>query len=199
MLNWPNRITIARILLTPLLVMLAIRADEGPEYRGWMLLLFVALALTDAVDGFLARTLKQKTPLGTFLDPLADKILLATATVLLVCPIWPAAKSNDLERLMPPSIAIIVISRDVLLALGSLLAFMLTGNVVIRPSVLGKLTTAAQIVMVVAALASAPDWLLPGVFWTAAALTVASFLGYTYDWTRQLALFGGPAGENPKS
>ena len=193
MINWPNRITIGRILLTPLLVMVAIRADEGPHYRTWTLLLFIGLALTDAVDGFLARALKQKTSLGTFLDPLADKLLLATATVLLVVPIWPDPAGGALTRLMSPTVAVIIISRDVLLALGALLTFILTGNLAIRPSILGKLTTATQVAMVVGALLPAPDWLRPPLFGGAALFTIASFLGYTYDWTKQLSIFGEPA------
>ncbi len=190
MLNWPNRITIARILLTPVLVMLAIRADDGPQFRAWTLALFVILALTDAVDGFLARTLKQKTELGTFLDPLADKVLLVTATVLLVCPLWPDAAAGARTRILPASIAVIVISREVLLALGTLLIFVLAGNVVIRPSVLGKLTTLVQIAMIAGTLAGVREPVRTPLLWGTALITIASFVGYAYDGCRQLARIG---------
>lgn len=190
MLNWPNRITIARIVLTPVLVMLAIRADEGPQFRTWTLTLFVVLVLTDAVDGFLARALKQKTELGTFLDPLADKVLLVTATILLVYPLWPDEEAGARMRLLPPSIAVIVISREILLALGTLLIFVLAGNVVIRPSVLGKLTTVAQAAMIAGILMGTREPVRTPLLWGTAFITIASFAGYAYDGCRQLARIG---------
>lgn len=187
MLNWPNRITIARILLTPGLVMLAIRADEGPHIRTWTLLLFAGLVLTDAVDGFLARALKQKTELGTFLDPLADKLLLTTAMVLLVCPLWPDPATGERGRLLPASVAVVVISREIILAIGTLLLFLLKGGVAIRPSVLGKLTTVAQAGMVAGILAGLGEPWRGALLWGTALVTVASFVGYAYDGCRQLA------------
>lgn len=197
MLNWPNRITLARILATPLLVMVAIRADEGPAYRAWTLALFVLLALTDAVDGFLARALKQKTPLGTFLDPLADKILLTTATILLVCPLWPDPATGEPARLLPPSVAVVLISRDLILSLGAVLIFILTGTVDVRPSLLGKVTTAFQIAMVVGLLLPVSAWFRAPLLGGVVAVTVASAVGYVYDGCRQLARLGSAPGRPP--
>ena len=190
MLNWPNRITIARILLTPVLVMLAIRADEGPQFRTWTLVLFVALVLTDAVDGFLARALKQKTELGTFLDPLADKVLLTTALVLLICPLWPDPAAGTRVRLLPASVAVVIISREVILALGTLLIFVLAGSVTIRPSILGKLTTVLQSAMIAGTLWGTAEPVRTPLLWGTVLVTVASFVGYAYDGCRQLARIG---------
>lgn len=191
-MSWPNRITIARILLIPLLVMTAIRSDQGERYRYFTLWIFLGLSLTDALDGFLARALKQRTQLGTFLDPLADKLLLTTATILLVCPIWLDPATGQLTRLLPVSIAVVTISRDLLLAIGALIVFMMTGDLKVRPSAIGKITTFAQIAMVVAALLPPLAALRRGVFWTAAALTLASLVGYTIDWCRQMSILGEP-------
>ena len=83
-LNWPNRITIARIVLVGPLVICLLRLNSGWEHwRHLALALVTITALSDALDGFLARRLGEETPLGRFLDPVADKLLIACAVVLL--------------------------------------------------------------------------------------------------------------------
>ncbi len=131
-MNLPNIITIIRILLVPLLVifLLAGRYDLG-------LLVFVSAGLGDALDGFLARVLDQRTEFGAHLDPIADKLLLVTSCVTLAV----------LGRL-PGWVAVVIVSRDIII-LGGIGVLMLNGlSPGIRPTMLSKVTTFFQLVTV---------------------------------------------------
>ena len=103
--------------------------------------IFSLAVVTDAVDGYIARMHSQKTILGSFLDPLADKLLLTTAFVSL-------AMIGNLPIRLPPWVPLIVISRDVIIILGAALIQINTGRLDIRPSVWGKLTTFLQMATV---------------------------------------------------
>ena len=175
MLNLPNRLTILRILMAPVIVILVV-------YRmpGWTLAAFSIAALTDALDGFIARTRGQRTELGRILDPLADKLLLTSAFVAL-------AALGEIRRWL----AIIVVSRDLILVGGSLLNYLLLGKLRVSPSPLGKLTTGLQFALVIAAVL---DDLWPGaarglplLTWATAAATVLSGLDYVVRGSRALA------------
>jgi cardiolipin synthase len=131
-LNLANKLTILRILTIPIYILCVLQ-----DYPLFALLVFILAALTDALDGFIARTKNQKTPLGTILDPLADKLLLTTAFLLLAIKYPPLVW-----------IAVVVISRDVMLSLGTLVAYMILGNVNISPNWLGKITTTIQLITV---------------------------------------------------
>jgi len=135
----PNLLTILRVLLTPLLVIFLLenRLIEA-------LIVFAVAGITDALDGLIARLYKQKTRLGAFLDPLADKLLLATTYVLLA-----------FQNLVPSWLTVIVLSRDVLIVLGVFVLFMQDLPFEIRPSLASKLTTCAQIVTAITAMATA--------------------------------------------
>ncbi|MCH7646671.1 MAG: CDP-alcohol phosphatidyltransferase family protein, partial [Nitrospinae bacterium] len=111
-MNLPNGITLLRILVIPFFVMLLIYGMAG-----WALGVFILTAITDAIDGYIARTRKQRTPLGEVLDPLADKLLLTTAFITLAY-----------LRILPAWLAILVVSRDVILVFGSLLLHLITGS-----------------------------------------------------------------------
>jgi cardiolipin synthase len=174
-LNLPNRLTILRILMAPVIVICVV-------YRrpAWALGLLCAAALTDALDGFIARTRGQRTELGRILDPLADKLLLTSAFVAL-------AVLGEIRRWL----AIIVVSRDLILVGGSLLTYLLLGKLRVAPSPLGKATTGLQLALVIAAVL---DDLLPGaapglriLTWATAAATVASGLDYVVRGSRALA------------
>jgi cardiolipin synthase len=128
-LNIPNTLTIARILIIPVFVT-SILYDR---YR-YALYLFVAAALTDALDGFFARLADQKTPLGTFLDPLADKFLLVSSFVLFAIYGW-----------IPKWLTITVISRDLIVVIGWLLLYMITHSANVEPVLLGKAAIALQL------------------------------------------------------
>jgi cardiolipin synthase len=128
-LNIPNTLTIARILIVPVFV----TSILYNRYR-YALYLFVVAALTDALDGLFARLANQKTPLGTFLDPLADKFLLVSSFVLFAVYGW-----------IPKWLAIAVISRDLIVVIGWLLLYMITHNAKVEPVLLGKTAIALQL------------------------------------------------------
>ena len=128
-MNIPNLLTLIRIILTPLFVIFMIQG----KYLG-ALLAFTCAGLTDALDGLIARWLKQRTKIGAVLDPIADKALLSTSYVI-----------TAITHMIPPWLAVIVISRDIIILLGVLILFLFKGGVEIRPSILGKLTTLIQL------------------------------------------------------
>src|SRR5687767_11647219 len=170
--NW---LTLLRILLVPVFVMLLVYRRPGAA-----LVVFATAALTDLLDGYVARRNRHESRLGAFLDPLADKMLLiasfATLTYLKVLPAW---------------IMIVVVSRDAILMLGALLVHMVGGRIYPRPSLAGKLATFFQILTVLAGLLTRYfDWRQPvalqTVIWIAAAFTVVSGLQYIVQGMRYL-------------
>ncbi len=132
MLTLANRLTILRILMTPVIIVLLLYREIGAAFG-----MFLLAGVTDGLDGFFARRRGQRTALGMVLDPLADKLLLMSAVVVL----------TKLKEL-PSWFAIIVVSRDLILIGGALILYMFIGKVSLPPSWLGKLTTVLQIVTV---------------------------------------------------
>lgn len=173
MLNLPNRLTILRILMAPVITILLLY-----NFRGVALGMFVLAGLTDALDGFLARTRGEKTPLGRVLDPLADKLLLTSCFVTL----------TFVTRTLPRWLTVIVVSRDLILVGGALLLYIFTGKLGLSPSSVGKLTTGLQLATVLYTLVTLGDagWpLLSLTLVTAtAASTVASGLDYIFRGAR---------------
>lgn len=144
-MNLPNSITLLRILLTPAFISCILYYKAGNDYLRFMALgIFTAAVLTDAADGLLARMLKQKTTIGTILDPIADKLLLITAFISLAN--WPA------EVRLPLWVPVIVVSRDIFIALGIAVIFIISGVVNISPSPLGKITTFFQMATIISVL-----------------------------------------------
>lgn len=141
-MNLPNKITITRIILVPFFIAAIVygRMDIA-------LVFFVLAVISDGIDGFIARTTNQKTELGTILDPLADKLLLVSAFICLAM-VNPAVFPIRL----PPYVPIIVISRDAILVIGALIVHVVTGNVKISPSAIGKITTFFQMMAIVSIL-----------------------------------------------
>ena len=178
-LNWPNRISIARILFVAPLVICLLNLNSG--WSGWRHLalgLFVATALSDVLDGFLARRLKDETPLGRFLDPLADKLLVTCAVIVL------AIDGTAVEGFRLPSwVPVIAIGKDLLTVLGFGLVYATTGQFFIQPRVLGKACTLVQLVMIAFCLL-APDlapilqhpW--PVLYWLASGLAIVAVADY---------------------
>ena len=129
-----NKISIVRIILIPFFI-------TAVAYSRFdlALLVFIAAVISDGLDGFIARALKQKTQLGTILDPIADKLLLTSAYLCL------SIAGNIPQYLrMPPYVPIIVISRDVIIVIGSIVVYVVRGNINISPSPIGKITTFFQ-------------------------------------------------------
>jgi CDP-diacylglycerol--glycerol-3-phosphate 3-phosphatidyltransferase len=154
-LNWPMGLTMLRLLLLPvflyLLLLDAGPADTDRPHRWWALGVFAAMALTDKLDGYLARRLGQASHLGAMLDPIADKLLLMISLILL---------SSD--RVAPPGYAIplwvvaAVYAKDLLIVIGTLYVLSRVRDVHIKARWLGKISTALQLVLVLWTLL-APD------------------------------------------
>lgn len=132
----PNLLTLMRICLAPFLVA---AITEGHYQLSFIL--FVAAGLTDALDGFLARWLKQRSMLGHYLDPVADKLLLSTLFLVLLH-----------KGLMPVTVTVLVFGRDVGILLVAALLYAAVGRREFHPSVFGKANTLAQIAAVAAVL-----------------------------------------------
>ncbi len=166
--NLPNALTVIRIILIPVFITAVI-------YKKYQhaLFLFVLAAVTDLLDGYIARVTDQKTALGTFLDPLADKLLLTSSFILFSFKAW-----------IPLWLTIIVISRDVIVIIGWLLLYMITHDVRIDPVLLGKTAIAFQLLTLAVILLSVnmPSITIPRefLFVITAALTVLSGLQYVY-------------------
>jgi cardiolipin synthase len=170
--NLPNTLTIGRIVIIPVFITAVIYQRHRDA-----LILFVAAAVSDLLDGFLARATNQKTALGTFLDPLADKFLLVSSFILFSVYGW-----------IPLWLTITVISRDLIVVTGWLLLYMITHNVRIETVLLGKAAIALQLITLALVLLSInlPSFRPPldTLFTATAALTVVSGLQYIYKGLR---------------
>jgi len=157
-----------RIVIIPLFVTAMIYS----QYR-YALYLFVAAALSDMLDGLLARLADQKTALGTFLDPLADKFLLVTSFILFSIYGW-----------IPKWLTIAVISRDLVVVIGWFLLYMITHSAAVQPVITGKIAIAMQLVVLAYVLVRINNPLLPplpkAVFLLTAGVTSFSGLHYIY-------------------
>lgn len=181
-MNLANRITFLRILFIPVFVIFLLYSHnkDSVHFRYVALLIFFVSILTDAIDGLIAQIRKEKTELGSFLDPLADKFLLATAFVLLVLmgevPVW---------------VAIVIISRDAILLIGwmVLCVFGQEGAAVIRPSALGKITTFLQMMTVLLLLLDVHHVYYSYIrylMYTMIGVTITSTLTYVFEGGRRL-------------
>jgi cardiolipin synthase len=132
LINIANVLTALRLVLIPLFAWLLIAGRE-PE----ALLVFVVCGVSDSLDGLLARRLNQRTPVGAYLDPIADKLLMATAFVVLAY-----------VRVVPRWLAVLVISRDVFILVGGALYLLLLPDAEVQPSAASKVNTAVQVLTV---------------------------------------------------
>ena len=169
--NLPNFITLARMLMTPLAVMMIISQRFLPAF-----LIFILAGVSDAVDGFIAKRFDLRSELGAYLDPLADKALLISIYVSLA-----------IYAGLPAWIAITVVSRDVMILVAVLVSWLLDKPVEIRPVWVSKLNTVAQIALAGVALGVRAYGLevplLQTVLqWTVAATTLASGGVYIAQW-----------------
>ena len=178
-LTIPNLITLFRIILTPLFIIFLIQGN----YRK-ALLVFVLAGVSDMADGLIARTWQQKSLLGSYLDPLADKILMAASFVTL-----------SIYHQIPSWLTVVVLSRDVILALGVVIFRLADIPLVIRPTLSGKWTTTFQLVTIgfvlLSKIVTFPRLFLLGLFWVTGALTIISGLQYFYRGIKQTNMFQG--------
>jgi cardiolipin synthase len=172
-----NLLTLLRMLLIPFFVILYVY-----EYRGWALVTFLTAALTDLFDGLLARAMGDKTTLGAWLDPMADKLLLVTMFVILTVP--GLATPNRL----PLWFTILVISRDVAIVATVAVVNLAIGPRTFRPSIYGKVATALYILTGVAALyfnyLGEPAVVFQALIWASLAITFVSAGHYAWQVAR---------------
>jgi cardiolipin synthase (CMP-forming) len=175
-LSLPNLITIARVLLVPVVIWAITSREMQIAF-----LLFLTAGLSDAVDGFLAKRLNMTTELGAHLDPLADKVLIVSIYVAL-----------GITDEIPRWLAILVVSRDLLIVGGVMLAWFLGKPVRVKPALVSKLNTVAQIVfacLVLAELAFRIDLqsVQTAIMALVAVLTLASIGFYVQQWVLHMS------------
>src|SRR3984885_2274588 len=181
----PNLLTLLRICLAPFLVAAIL---ENRFKVGFIL--FIVAGLTDALDGLLARWLKQRTVLGQYLDPVADKLLLSTLFLVLLH-----------EGLIPVRVTVLVFGRDVCILLVSAILYAAAGRREFKPSVFGKANTLAQVLAVAVVLlhqlTHAP-WVVAlraFALWATMILTVVSGLHYAWMAAHKPTASMHPAGK----
>ena len=179
----PNFLTVIRMVLVPVFVTLLFY-----QRFGWALAVFVIAGLTDGLDGLLARVLKQNSELGRILDPIADKLLLVTAFVVLsMRAIMPLPLPRHFP--VPFWVTAAVISRDIFIIVGAAAIYIVTGFRDFRPSLLGKINTVIQICAIIAVLIAAQfpsisGYYLPTVYTTVFAAALFSGVHYIFHASR---------------
>jgi cardiolipin synthase (CMP-forming) len=173
----PNQITFLRFVLLPVFLICLFY-----QRYGWALVLLLTAGLTDALDGLLARYLNQKSELGTFLDPVADKLLLSSAFVVLA-----------FKGVIGWWLTILVLARDVIILMTAAVILLVVGPRTFPPSLLGKTTTVLQILLVLVTVAAAAlespalHGAQRGLVYAVAAATVISGVHYSVTIARRLS------------
>lgn len=178
-LTIPNLLTFLRMALIPVFASLLFYG-----YSGWALAVFVIAGLSDGIDGFLARRFNQESELGTIIDPVADKLLMTTAFLILTIP-------NIFEPVrhlpVPFWVTAAVIGRDVLIITVAGAINVMTGFRGFRPSWLGKLSTLVQVIavgLILLAAVGGYSFYLPTVYTIVALLAAASGIHYIFHVAR---------------
>jgi len=154
--------------------------------------LFLAMAASDGVDGYLARKRNQITKLGAFLDPIADKLLVTCACLLLA-----SQRGHVGDFLLPPTVVVFIIGKDLFLLIGFTIVYLITSKIHISPVFVGKLATTLQLSMVAGVLI-APEisrvlpgwiWFLRVLWWSAAGTALLATLIYIRDGSRYIEAY----------
>ena len=196
-MSWANRMTILRILLVAPFVSCMLKINDAElsanmrdTIRYISFGIFLVMALSDALDGYLARTKKQITQLGAFLDPVADKLLITSACLLLSSQ---RGKVSD-DFLLPPTVVVLIIGKDLLLIIGFVIIYFLTAQLLVAPALIGKIANALQLSMV-GGILIAPEisavfpgwiWFLRTVWWSAAGTAILATLIYICNGSRYI-------------
>lgn len=195
-LNLANRITILRILLIIPFVSCMLKIND-PDLSLTMrqmmryisVVIFFVMAASDVADGMLARRKGQVTRLGSFLDPMADKLLMTCACLLL-----SSERASVGGFLLPPTVVVLIIGKDMFLLIGFIIVYFLTLQVRIVPVLIGKIATTLQLAMVAAVLLApeissvVPGWirLLRVLWWSAAGTAIIATLIYIRNGSRYI-------------
>ena len=184
-LNWPNRISLLRLLLVaPYVILLMNQNDPGWGWARYAALgIFIVMALSDALDGYLARRFQARTRLGAILDPMADKAMIICSVVLLSLPAGAVQGAA-----LAGWVVVLIVAKDLWLILGFLVVYLVTDRFRVRPTVAGKVCTVVQCLMVGLTLL-APDlnaaagglgtWAARAASWAAAAACAVAAFSYT--------------------
>ena len=174
-INIPNFITLGRVISVPVVFWLLLTGESKLAF-----IVFVAAGISDAVDGYLAKRFDWRTELGAYLDPLADKLLIVSIFIAL-----------GVKAELPLWLVIAVVSRDILIVLAIMLSWLLDHPVRIKPLVVSKANTVAQLVL--ASLVLADEGFLLGLdtlrivmVWVTGVLTLASLAAYLKAWLRHM-------------
>ncbi len=175
-LSIPNLITLGRAIIVPVVFWLLVSGQVQAAF-----ILFVIAGISDAVDGFLAKRYGWQTELGSYLDPLADKMLVVSIFIAL-----------GVLGALPSWLVIAVVSRDILIVIAIVLSWLLGHPVHIKPLAVSKANTVAQLTLAAMVLADEGFGLgMEGtrfvLVWITGALTVASLIAYLQSWLRHMA------------
>ena len=172
-----NQVTLLRMLLIPAFVILVVYG-----HFGLALLVFLIAGVTDALDGLLARLSDQRTSLGAWLDPMADKLLLVSTFVVLSVP------GLGLANRLPVWLTVCMISRDVVIILTVIIVNLAIGRRTFRPSIFGKIATGVYMVTAVTAMffnyRGYHSRLVDGLIYMSLAITAVSSLHYIWHARR---------------
>jgi CDP-diacylglycerol--glycerol-3-phosphate 3-phosphatidyltransferase len=198
-LNWATRITIFRILLIVPFVSFMLKMNDPAlgdlahsAVRYISICLFLMMGVSDGVDGYLARKRNQITKLGAFLDPIADKLLVSSACLLLA-----SQRGHIGDFLLPPTVVVFIIGKDLFLLIGFVIVYLITSKIHIAPVFVGKLATTLQLSMVagvliapeVSALLPGWIWFLRFLWWSAAGTALLATLIYIRDGSRYIEAY----------
>ena len=175
-----NKVTIGRIILVPFFVVqLLYYFQNGNELHRWLACgAFLTATISDFIDGWLARNRGQATQLGSYLDPIADKLLLFSGLILLTYE----SANNPFGQQIPLFLTVIVIGRDVIVVSGSALLYVVIGNVKVKPHAVSKAASVLQMVCIGWVLLKvSQSWSVDATFWLALAATACTiFTGVLY-------------------
>ncbi len=184
-MNLANQLTVVRILLVPVFIgLLLYYSPEKSFFKTAIIFVFLSACITDAMDGYAARRLNQKTTLGSYIDPLADKLLLLGGFLSLSF----MTHLPDLMR-VPAWVTISVITRDAVILIGSVMIFATTGKLKAEPLFIGKLTTVFQMLTLFVALLGISTPFHSLLYFSTVILTIVSGIQYLRLGARLLQPF----------
>lgn len=165
-----NKITLIRIVLIPVFIITLLQG-----LTPWPAVIFTITILSDALDGFIARRRKQITPLGSFLDPLADKLLMFSSYLVTaymhIIPLW---------------VFVVILSRDCIIVIGWAVIYFITDSTEIKPRLLGKLSTIFQMVTIWLLLLGLPGTIIEKLLITTVCITALSGIDYLITGSKKV-------------